>query len=244
MQSENTQSESSIWRRLPHYYLRHRYSVLFASLLLTLVISPIISELQQSGSLIEVLLFVSLATASIGAGTPRERTRLLLFVVVTALLRFLGRWLHVNHADTLSTLLWLTLGVAAAVRCLRFALLGRRIDVEHLAAALSAYLLAGHFFGIAYWQVSTLWPASFAASGVATSLDLQSCVYFSFVTLATLGYGDIVPLGPSARGLAVGEAILGQLYLAVLVARLVGAARSSSLSKSQEESLHDPQNRD
>jgi len=57
-------------------------------------------------------------------------------------------------------------------------------------------------------------------------LDLQTAIYFSFVTLATLGYGDIVPVTPTARGFAVSEAILGQLYLAVLVARLVGAVAS------------------
>jgi hypothetical protein len=46
-------------------------------------------------------------------------------------------------------------------------------------------------------------------------------VYYSFVTLATLGYGDIVPLSPSARGLAILEAVVGQIYLVVVVARLV-----------------------
>jgi len=56
---------------------------------------------------------------------------------------------------------------------------------------------------------------------------LPTSVYFSFVTLATLGYGDIVPLTPTARGLAVSEAIVGQLYLAVLVARLVGSRRAN-----------------
>jgi voltage-gated potassium channel Kch len=96
-----------------------------------------------------------------------------------------------------------------------------------LSAALSAYLLAGHFFAITYFQVEQLRPGSFAIAGVATlpaQLDLQTAIYFSYVTLATLGYGDISPLTPTARGLAISEAILGQLYLAVLVARLVGGA--------------------
>jgi hypothetical protein len=101
------------------------------------------------------------------------------------------------------------------------------VDSERLSAALSAYLLAGHCFGIAYFEVEQLRPGSFAIGGTATQpaqLDLQTAIYFSFVTLATLGYGDISPLRPTARGIAISEAILGQLYLAVLVARLVGAA--------------------
>jgi hypothetical protein len=51
--------------------------------------------------------------------------------------------------------------------------------------------------------------------------SLTQAFYFSFVTLATLGYGDVVPLGEVARGLAIIEAVAGQLYLAVMVARLV-----------------------
>jgi hypothetical protein len=100
------------------------------------------------------------------------------------------------------------------------------VDTERLSAALSAYLLAGHCFGIAYFEVAELRPGSFAIAGVANqgTLDLQTAIYFSFVTLATLGYGDISPLTPTARGIAISEAILGQLYLAVLVARLVGTA--------------------
>jgi hypothetical protein len=95
-----------------------------------------------------------------------------------------------------------------------------------LGAALSAYLLAGHIFGVCYWQVEQLRAGSFSVGGtpvLAGALDLPTCIYFSYVTLATLGYGDIAPLTPTARGLAVTEAIIGQLYLAVLVARLVGS---------------------
>ena len=53
--------------------------------------------------------------------------------------------------------------------------------------------------------------------------ETVTSLYFSFVTLTTLGYGDITPTSPAARMLAVVEAIMGQLYIAVLVARLVGA---------------------
>ena len=64
------------------------------------------------------------------------------------------------------------------------------------------------------------WPGSFhLASG--EELDLPRAVYYSFVTIATLGYGDIVPASHPARGLAILEAISGQMYLAVLIARLV-----------------------
>jgi voltage-gated potassium channel len=79
-------------------------------------------------------------------------------------------------------------------------------------------LLAGVFFGSFYWVLEEIRPGSFTASG---DFSPSSAIYFSFVTLATLGYGDIVPRSDVARGLAIVEGVGGQLFLAVLIARLV-----------------------
>src|SRR5262249_53108679 len=99
----------------------------------------------------------------------------------------------------------------------------RIVDREHLYAGLSAYLLAGLFFGVLYWVLEGTWPGSLAvlAEGTQSNFSLTVAIYYSFVTLATLGYGDIVPRSEVARGLAIMEAVAGQLYLAVLIARLV-----------------------
>jgi voltage-gated potassium channel Kch len=85
-------------------------------------------------------------------------------------------------------------------------------------AALSAYLLAGIFFGIFYWVLERIGPGTFNATAEFSGM---SAIYFSFVTIATLGYGDIVPRSDVARGLAIVEGVGGQLFLAVMVARLV-----------------------
>jgi hypothetical protein len=92
------------------------------------------------------------------------------------------------------------------------------VDAEHLYAALSAYLLAGIYFGVLYWVLEQVWPGSFTKND---EFSRVSAIYFSFVTLATLGYGDIAPRTDIARGLAIIEGVGGQLFLAVLVARLV-----------------------
>jgi len=92
--------------------------------------------------------------------------------------------------------------------------------VDRVFAALDTYLLVGLIFGVAYSLLDQAWPGSFAKP-LDTDLGLEGGVYFSFVTLATLGYGDVVPVSDVARGLAILESVAGQLYLAVLVARLV-----------------------
>jgi voltage-gated potassium channel Kch len=113
---------------------------------------------------------------------------------------------------------WTLVGLFAAARALRFAMGAASVDAEHLYAALSAYLMAGIFFGLFYWALEQIGPGAFVAGG---EFSRMSALYFSFVTLATLGYGDIVPRTDVARGVAIVEGVGGQLFLAVMVARLV-----------------------
>ena len=111
------------------------------------------------------------------------------------------------------------IGLLAAAGALRFVLRAGKITSEHIFAALSAYLLAGLFFGMTYWVLELAMPGSFAGPSDFTR---ESAIYFSFVTLATLGYGDFLPKTDMMRGLVVFEVIGGQLFLAVMIARLVG----------------------
>ena len=92
------------------------------------------------------------------------------------------------------------------------------VNVETIFGALSAYLLIGVFFSYAYAIVGSVAPPFFVSPGNYTIKDY---LYFSFVTLTTLGFGDLVPRGDLPRMLVVVEAILGQLYLVTIVALLV-----------------------
>jgi voltage-gated potassium channel Kch len=92
----------------------------------------------------------------------------------------------------------------------------RRVTGASISAALCAYLLVGLTFAFVY---NVLGRAAFIG---ASSSDPLEFAYFSFVTLTTLGYGDVLPVAPYARSLAVLEAVTGQIVLVVLVARLVG----------------------
>jgi hypothetical protein len=76
------------------------------------------------------------------------------------------------------------------------------------------------FFGEIYWSIEQIAPGSM---GGPDKLSELRAVYFSFVTIATLGYGDFLPKSDLARGIATFEVIGGQLYLAVLVAFLISA---------------------
>lgn len=102
-------------------------------------------------------------------------------------------------------------------------LFGGSIDINRLVGAACIYLLSGSLWGIVYFLLSVVAPGSFQGIvGETWSEQLNEFTYHSFVTLTTLGYGDVTPVLPVARSLCYLEAVLGQLYLTVLVAALVG----------------------
>jgi hypothetical protein len=95
----------------------------------------------------------------------------------------------------------------------------RAVTLQTLFGALSAYLLIGFFFTATYTAVAKLGPSPFfAGSQPVTPASIQ---YFSFITLSTTGYGDYTAVGDAGRSMAVLEAVLGQVFLVTLVARLV-----------------------
>jgi Ion channel len=93
-----------------------------------------------------------------------------------------------------------------------------RIDAATILGALATYLLIGSFFSYVYAATSLLGEGEFFTQGVSTAIDL---LYFSFITMTTVGYGDLTPATDLGRMLAVTQALIGQLYLVTVVALVV-----------------------
>ena len=215
---------------LANLYGCHRHAVIFYTLILTLAASPLLTALHFSGDLLQLLLAFNLLVGL--TGVPGHATRTLLIVLAAAVvaLRVAPPSAVSEGFATGAVVAGSGLALVAVVSAVRFALSTNAVDAEHIYAALSAYLLAGLVFGVLHWAIDSTWPGSFGdagATGTAARLSLSTAIYFSFVTLATLGYGDVVPKTDVARGLAVLEAVAGQLYIAVTIARLVGARRET-----------------
>jgi hypothetical protein len=106
---------------------------------------------------------------------------------------------------------------------------GHRLTTEKIIGAVVAYLLIGMTWSLAYMLVEVVQPGSFRVPEDVAALLASNprespwsiFVYYSFVTLTTLGYGDITPVGTMARTLSWMESVVGPLFLAILIARLV-----------------------
>src|SRR5262245_11109064 len=140
-----------------HTYLNWRYAILFYSLLLTLAVGPLRSALGVRANLLELFLAIPLLAPVVPIMRRNTRRALLSFLAVA----FVGRgglaWLGLAALVPMNLALWTVVALLAATSALRFALGARVVDREHLYAGLSAYLLAGIFFGVFYWVIERTW---------------------------------------------------------------------------------------
>ena len=113
-----------------------------------------------------------------------------------------------------------------AIATLLYVLKDEKITTNRINGALCFYLLLGIIWAFLFAAIETLHAESFLIFGqdIAAQSDnlFADFIYYSFATLTTLGYGDIAPSSHPARALSTLEAVTGQMYIAVLVARLVG----------------------
>jgi hypothetical protein len=189
---------------------------------------------DREGPLLEL---VTLVTLLMGVGSTRQNIRVfraglalaaILMAVIVARLFIASTALTIVHGLTLVAFFSLTIWAS-----LRQVLLTGNVDANCVAGAICIYVMSGINWAVIYSLEEVARPGSFHGLDVgslkSTFLDM---LYFSFATLTTVGYGDILPAHPIARILAMMETIVGQFYMAVLVATLVGA-RTTSWSKAE-----------
>jgi len=219
---------------------KYGFRNLLAWLLVYMIVGPILEPLPYAHTLMAVLMTVALFSSIYAVN---KDTRLLSvaisLLVLTLILMWISRlgWLEVSDA-AFPGILALYLGTLV-YSFLHHIISARRVDGNVICAALCTYMVLGLFWGALFNLLEKLTPNSFAGgllnSGV-DSHDKEFCLqYFSFVTMSTLGYGDITPQTRSAAALCQAEAVLGQFFTVALVARLVGVqvAQDSREDKSR-----------
>ena len=219
----------------PVHRARVWYHVLFVGLLVMFAGQPLMAR-EILGVDMESVLFAAVLLGALAA-VSRSRGHLFwglaLAVPAMVLTTFSGR--DAGFWFVAGSLLAIAFLILVIVQLLKAVVSHRRVTSATISGALCAYLLLPlvwvFLFDLAEW----LQPGSFRGlpeqAGLSSLEQLESfnanLYYFSLVTITTLGYGDITPVQPWAQVLATLEAVLGQLFLVVLVARLVGLQVSS-----------------
>jgi voltage-gated potassium channel len=202
---------------------KQNFQYLFVGLMAFLLSEPFLGELPRSGPLIQLAFSSILVAGVFSLAANRLVFRLGLGLAVVAVGSSIAYLITDSLAARLIDLAAIVgfLVLAIGVTLQQVVLGPGDVTLNRLVGALCLYLLLGVLWAVLFGMVELVEPSAFDyGAGVSDDL-LEHFMYYSFVTLTTLGYGDVTPIHPVARTLAYLEAVVGQLYVAVLVASLV-----------------------
>lgn len=218
-------------------------TALLGAILLLFVVTPIVDrgrfgDAVEGAALSAVLLCGLLAVGG--------RVKSLVAAALLVIPAVLAKWFELLWPDVgipvfLVPALSLACTTFVAIQLLRFVMRSPVVTHETVSAAISAYLVLGLAWGFAYLLVGRADPSAFAIaseSGAQAPLDPFSAYYFSFVTLLTIGYGDIAPVSKVARMLAVCEGIAGTLFIVTILGRIVAMYRPQDRPAGRSASKH------
>jgi hypothetical protein len=192
---------------------------LLIALALLFVSSPFIQDLNHARVIerfLVAVVFLSALFAVAGRGSLVMGSLLVGAAIV-------GQWagFFIPALAPYSMLPGMAFLVFVIARVLKYILVATEVDNETLCACLSGFLMIGLLWASGYILLGQLNPKAFGFAVPGQTMDGFEAFYFSFVTLSTIGYGDITPVSRVAKMLCIMEAVAGMFYVAVLVARLV-----------------------
>ena len=212
---------------------RNRFLYFLVSITLLIIIGPLVKT-NVYGKIVFSVIVLFVLISGINS-ISRDRNHFL----VSCLLGL--PWIVVSIATTVSgkvhpgfyeALLGAVFFIYVTVLTLSYVLKDQRVTADTLYGAICVYILLGIAWSLFYVLLDSLVPGAFvSANHVENILHWPDFVYYSFVTLTTLGYGEITPISQTARTFAFLEAVVGQVYLAIIVARLVAMYISHSYDK-------------
>jgi hypothetical protein len=209
--------------------MNSRFIYIILAIMLVLLVDPFIRPYGLVGHLLSTI-FVAMIPLSSALAVTEDRKKAITiffiaapFVIIDSLNFYFDSHLLMVIAMGFATFLYLYI-VLLLVKIL---LTIKTVTADMIFCAISIYLLIGMMWAGVYTVVEGISPGSFA--GASEAVDL---IYFSFVTLTTVGFGDVVPVSVLGKRLAVFEAAMGSIYMAVIVAMIVG--RYMSMQSRQE----------
>jgi hypothetical protein len=208
----------------------------FLNLLIFIIAMIIIGPLFEEFIGVRILIDILWSAIFISAVYAISRKKSHIFIAVLLALPMLGAiWTKyfVQHKALVvaGSLCGAAFFLFAIIQMLLFIYSHKEVTRDLIIGAAVVYLFIGLMWTFIFVVVETLHPGSFKIPEVQGLETTRQFVYYSFVTLTTLGYGDITPITSMARSLCILEAVIGQLYLVVQVAWLVGVHVSQSMMK-------------
>jgi hypothetical protein len=204
-------------------WIRHPFIFLLVMLFLLLAVTPFLEGFARLRFLFNAFLSAVLVSAVYALSQKIRNLAIAALLAIPMLISIWTQYLVKSEAIFLIGRICGACFIAFTIfHILQNIFHEQDVTKDTIAGAAAVYLLFGLMWSFLYGVLEHIEPGSFAISEAQTLGERNIFIYYSFVTITTLGYGDIMPVTYIASSLAVMEAVVGQLYLVVLVAWLVG----------------------
>jgi voltage-gated potassium channel len=210
-----------------HSLRRSRFLFLVLALVVVLLVSPFLDNSPVHEAYF-IVLFALIMLSAVRIASDRRGHRIFALALGVPWLLLSLSDLVLRHPEITigANLLFIVFNIYVLGIVLGEVVSAAEIDFDILLGACAVYLLIGIIWTVSYVVIHALDPAAFSLIQHEARPLFHQFLYFSLTTLTTLGYGDITPLNPFAQIWATMEAVVGTLYIALLVARLVGMYQS------------------
>ena len=227
------------------FIYKWRFSLLLAALVINILLVPLLTNIGADsaynlGSILIQLAFTLLLVILVF--TVGHNTKLKIAYVILALAALIFSWANLGDSNSTITFyrtLFSFIALTFAMTLLIIEVFSDDcVTMDTISGALCAYLLLGLTFASVYAFIDIVQPNSFISTVTDTPMPLATDsagldrIYFSFITMLTVGYGDIAPLSHAAKLFTIIEGFFGQVYLVVMIARLVGMHVSQRVNNS------------
>ncbi len=215
--------------------MRDRYLFLLISLLSLILITPLFEGIVELTTLLDIFItgifLSSLYAISQKVQSLRIVVILLLPVIVAIWLTYFMHIPYLRLVGDCCSILFFAFTISIILSTLF-----REVEVtlDVIYGAIVVFLLMAIMWAFMFDVISTLRPDSFQVTANSLHGTRVQFIYYSFVTITTVGYGDILPVSLTARAFSIVEMVVGQVYLVVLIARLVGINITQSMDKKSE----------
>lgn len=208
-----------------------RFLFLLISILLMILFRPFLEGYVGIKILMDLFFFLILLS---GIYAVSKKKHIFLIALVLAFPAFFVQWslyfVTFQSSFLMARIFAVLFYIFLIIVILDFLFKETVITPDMLIGAICVYLLIGAMWALIFTLIESLHPGSFRIPESELT-DLSQFFYYSFVTLTTLGYGDITPITSGARSVSIIEAVIGQLYIAILVSRLVGVHIAQSYNR-------------
>jgi len=211
---------------------RDRYLLLLMSLLSLILITPLFEGVVALTTLLDIFItgiFLASLYAISQKGQSLRNAVVLLLPVVAGM--WLTYFVHIPHLRLVADCCAILFFAFTIILILSSLLREYEITLDVIYGAVAVFLLMALMWAFMFDVIATLRPGSFQITASPAHGTRVHFIYYSFVTITTVGYGDILPVSLTARAFSIVEMIVGQVYLVVLIARLVGINITQSMEK-------------